>query len=311
MSRITIEKAAITDAEQLTFIKKRTFDAEVQKWLPNQKNGIDYNIQPPGYASVEMTAYMINELTYFKVLFDKEIVGGIVLTISGTSYGRIDRIFIDPNFQGQGIGSSVMKLIEEEYPYVQTWDLETSSRQLNNHHFYEKMGYLLMYKSTEEYGYHKKIALDTETESENVVENKKIGHDQYENCDMAKTQFYQVNLEGSSLSNSNLANNHISNCNFSQAKFQNINFRNSLFADLNLSGSKLLFVTLGGVRFMNTDLGNEGQSITFDSCDLSGSQFRQCNLKNVEIQNSDLTGMKINNIAVEELMDAYYRINGF
>ena len=60
---------------------------------------------------------------------------GIIVTISGKSYGRIDRIFVDPVYQGKGIGSYVMKLIEEEYQSVRIWDLETSSRQLNNHHF--------------------------------------------------------------------------------------------------------------------------------------------------------------------------------
>lgn len=92
MSTIRIEKASITDAEKLTEIKKRTFDEEAKKWLPNQENIIDYNIQPPGYSSIEMTKYMIKELNYFKVIYNKTIVGGIIVTISGKSFGRIDRI---------------------------------------------------------------------------------------------------------------------------------------------------------------------------------------------------------------------------
>ena len=52
MSLITIAKETITDAEKLTEIKKRTFDVELKKWLPNQENVIDYNIQPPGYSSI-------------------------------------------------------------------------------------------------------------------------------------------------------------------------------------------------------------------------------------------------------------------
>ena len=53
---------------------------------------------------------------------DKEIIGGIIVTISGKSYGRIDRIFADPVYQGKGIGSHVMKLIEKEYPNIKIWD---------------------------------------------------------------------------------------------------------------------------------------------------------------------------------------------
>ena len=63
---------------------------------------------------------------------------GIIVTISGKSYGRIDRIFVEPVYQGKGIGSYVIKLIEEEYPSIRIWDLETSSRQLNNHHFIKR-----------------------------------------------------------------------------------------------------------------------------------------------------------------------------
>ena len=306
MSLVTIEKASSTDADKLTEIMKRTFDVEAKKWLPNHGGALDYNIQPPGYSSIEMTTYMIRELEYYKVLQDNEIIGGIIITISGKSFGRIDRIFVDPTYQGKGIGSRVINLVEEEFPNVRIWDLETSSKQINNHYFYEKMGYRTTFESEDEYGYQKKIGTSTE---ESVVENKDISSIQYVNCDMAKTDFYDVNLEGSSFSNSNLMNSHISNCNLSHSKFQNINLRNSLYADLNLSNSELIFVTLGGVRFIDTNRGDENMPLTFERCDLEGSKFSNSNLRNVEIQNSDLTGMKIDNVPVEDLIEAYYQLN--
>jgi len=307
MSTIRIEKASITDAEKLTEIKKRTFDEEAKKWLPNQENIIDYNIQPPGYSSIEMTKYMIKELNYFKVIYNKTIVGGIIVTISGKSFGRIDRIFVDPDSQGKGIGSKVIDLIEKEFPNVRAWDLETSSRQLNNHYFYEKMGYQATFKTEDEYCYIKRI--ETPLGIEKSVENEDISGTQYENCNMAKTECYQVTLEGSSFSNSNLMSSHINNCNLSHSKFHNINFRNTLFADLNFSNSEMALVTLDGVRFVDTSLGDEGNPITFERCDLKGSKINNSNLRNVEIQQSDITGMKINNIPVEDLLELYYHVN--
>lgn len=304
---ISIEKATIADAEKLTEIMKRTFDEEVKKWLPNQDDVIDYNIRPPGYSSIEMTKYMIRELEYFKVLKDKEIIGGVIITISGRSFGRIDRIYIDPNLQGKGIGSRVINLVEEKYSNIRNWDLETSSKQINNHYFYEKMGYRTNFESEEEYGYLKTIEISSE--SENLVENKNISSIQYVNCDMTNTECYGVNLEGSSFSNSNLMNSHISNCNLSHSKFQNINLRNSLYADLNLSNSEMIFVTLGGVNFIDTNLGDENKAISFERCDLEGSKLSNCNLRNVEIQKCDLTGMKIDNIPVEKLIEAYSKLN--
>ncbi|MDM5438799.1 GNAT family N-acetyltransferase [Bacillus hominis] len=306
MTIISIEKATILDAEKLTAIMKRTFDEEAKQWLCDQEHVIDYNIQPPGYSLVEMTKYSIEELDYFKVMMDEEIIGGIIVTISGKSYGRIDRIFVDPIHQGKGIGSQVINLIEEKFQNVRIWDLETSSRQINNHYFYKKMGYETIFETEDEYCYIKRMKISVS--EGNLVGNKDMRSGQYENCNMANTEYYQVNLKGSALTNSNVMNSHISNCNFSHSKFQNINLKNSLYADLNLSNSKFKLVTLGGVHFIDTNLGEGKEPISFERCDLEGSKINNSNLKNVEIQNSDLTGMKINNIPVEELLELYNRV---
>lgn len=303
MSIITIEKAVIEDADKLTKIMKKTFDEEAKKWLAGQTGVVDYNIQPPGYASIEMTKYMIEELEYFRVKYKDKIVGGIILTITGTSFGRIDRIFVDPEYQGKGIGSSVIKIIEEEFSMVRTWDLETSSRQINNHYFYEKLGYKTTFETEDEYCYIKRKG------SLSAQKGKDISNIQYENCNLERTECYQVNLEGSSLSNSNLANTHISNCNLSHSKFQNINLTHSLYADLNLSYSTMKLVTLGGVCFIDTNLGEDEQPVSFERCDLKGTKISNSNLKNVEIKDSEITGMKINDISVEKLLEAYYQVN--
>lgn len=305
MSLITIEKATIMDVEKLTELMTRTFDEEVKKWLPN--GVIDYNIQPPGHSSIEMTKYMMRELSYFKVLQNSNIIGGIILTIAGKSFGRIDRVFVDPIYQGKGIGSRALHLIEKEFPHVRIWDLETSSRQINNHYFYEKVGFTTTYETEDEFGYQKKI--ETSIGAEGVVDEKNIPNVQYVNCDMTKTECYGVNLGGSSFSNSNLMSSHVSNCNFSDSKFLNLNLKKSLFADSNLSNSELKLVNLGGVSFIDTNLGEENMPISFERCDMEGSTFSNSNLRNVEIHNSDLTGMKIDNVPIEKLLEAYHRLN--
>ncbi|MEC0094304.1 GNAT family N-acetyltransferase [Paenibacillus macquariensis] len=283
---------------------KNTFDEEARRWILNQEIS-DYNIQPPGYSSVEMTKYMIEELVYYKIIYNKDIVGGIIVTITGKSFGRIDRIFVDPDYQGRKIGSRVIELIEKEFPTVRTWDLETSSRQVNNHHFYEKMGYRTNFKTEDEYCYTKRK--ESSSDIENLIENKDISNTQYENCNMEKTECYQVNLEGSSFSNSNLMNTHISNCNLSHSKFQNINFKHSFYADLNLSYSKIRLVTLGGVHFIDTNLGDDKEPLSFERCDLQGTKISNSNLRNLQITDSDITGMTIDNIPVEKLLEVYYQ----
>ena len=75
MAIISIEKATILDAEKLTEIMTRTFDEEAERWLCGQGDVIDYNIQPPGYSSVEMMRYSIEELDSYKVIMDEKIIG--------------------------------------------------------------------------------------------------------------------------------------------------------------------------------------------------------------------------------------------
>lgn len=301
---ISIEKAAIWDAEKLTAIMKKTFDEETRRWSVNLEMR-DYNIQPPGYSSIEMTRYMMEELVYYKIVYNKVIVGGIIVTITGKSFGRIDRIFVDPAYQGRKIGSRVMELIEEEFPRVRTWDLETSSRQVNNHHFYEKMGYETTFKTEDEYCYIKRKG--SAAGEEKLIVNKVLSKTQYESCQMEKNEYYQVNMEGSSYTNSNLMNMHISNCNLSHSRFQNINLKHSFYADLNLSYSKLRFVTLAGVQFIDTNLGEDEKPLFFERCDLQGTKISSSNLRNLQITDSDITGMTINNISVEKLLEVYER----
>ncbi|MET3728366.1 ribosomal protein S18 acetylase RimI-like enzyme [Fictibacillus halophilus] len=304
MLQTTLIKATVNDAEQLTAIMEKTFDYEAEKWLFN-RDIIDYNIQPPGYTSIELTKYMIKELEYFKVMYDGLLVGGIIATISGKSYGRIDRIFIDPEHQGNGIGSTVINLIEKEFPFVRAWDLETSSRQLNNHHFYKKLGYVVTFEGEEEFCFVKHIKQPVQHES--LLKNQNLSYQQFENSDLSHSEYYQVTMEGSSVSNSNVSHIHMSNCNLSHSKFQNINYRKTMFADLNLSDSEFIYVTLSGVQFTDTNLGDKAKPLVFNRCDLTGSKLINCDLKNVEVEKSNICGMKINNIPVEELLQLYYQ----
>jgi hypothetical protein len=248
---------------------------------------------------------MIEELIYFKIIYQGEIAGGMIASITGMSFCRIDRISLAPEHQGKKIGSRVIELLEEEFPAVRTWDLETSSRQVNNHHFYEKMGYRITFKTEDEYCYIKRK--ESPAAIERLTENQDLGNAQYENCNMSQTEFYQVNAEGSSFSNSNLMKTHISNCNLSHSKFQNINFRHSFFADLNLSYSKMRLVTLAGVRFMDINLGDDKEPISFERCDLQGTTIKNSSLRNMQVADCDITGMTIDGIPVEKLLEVYYQ----
>ncbi|KGP90620.1 acetyltransferase [Pontibacillus chungwhensis BH030062] len=295
MREVKVVKATLEDASCLTEVMKRSFDEEARKYLSEGKETIDLNIQPPGYTSVERMRYSIEKLHTYKVIVDGLIQGGVILTITGQTFGRVDRIFIAPLLQGQGIGSKVMRFIEEEYRRIHIWELETSSRQKGNLQFYESHGYKRVFEADNECCYEKRVAAE-DTSTLNKL---------YEHFELQDAAVYGSNFSKASITNSNLEQIHYTNCNMRQSEFRNINFRQASFADLNLAHSKFEFVSLGGVHFSSTDLGEEDAPISFNKCDLKQGTIEQCDLSGLKVVDSLVDGMTINGIRVDDLLAAY------
>jgi len=74
------------------------------------------------------------------IFVDNEIIGGAFMFGFGKK-GEIGAIFLDPNQQRQGYGKQVMLMIEELYPKVRRWKLETPAESYGLHSFYESLGY--------------------------------------------------------------------------------------------------------------------------------------------------------------------------
>ena len=47
-----------------------------------------------------------------------------------------------PDYQNQGIGSQAMTFLEETYPHINQWTLDTPVWAKRNQRFYEKHGYV-------------------------------------------------------------------------------------------------------------------------------------------------------------------------
>ena len=133
---VKFELATREDAKILAEISKRAFDYDVN-YGAKGKGG------PPGYDSPEFQAKMIEATVtaYYKILSDDTIIGGFwVRTNRGGRYA-LDRIFIEPEFQNQGIGTKAFEFIFEEFPEAKTWVLDTPAWNQRTRHFYEKIGF--------------------------------------------------------------------------------------------------------------------------------------------------------------------------
>lgn len=74
-------------------------------------------------------------------LYNGEIIGGAMIFIESNQVHNLGRIFIDPNYQNQGLGKKVMKKIEGSFPDSTKWWLDTPRWSVKNHHFYTKCGF--------------------------------------------------------------------------------------------------------------------------------------------------------------------------
>ena len=134
---IELKIATIGDVETLTEIQIRTFVDD------NKHKPTDCSLEgPPGYNSLKWNTHWITHTHYYKILFNENIVGGLILFDLGDQHFEIGRIWVDPNFQNLGIGQAAMKEMFKLHPDVTRWTLGTPSWAIRNQHFYEKLGFV-------------------------------------------------------------------------------------------------------------------------------------------------------------------------
>ena len=131
---ITIEKAVVEDAQEITRIKTRAFNKEINTYLG--RNG-----GPPGYDCVESEIAIIEKHVAYKILLNQQIIGAFFLIILDDHKVRFEDFVIDPLYQGKGYGFKTLQMIEEEYAHVTEWYLSTPIFSIGNQHLYEKFGY--------------------------------------------------------------------------------------------------------------------------------------------------------------------------
>ena len=132
---IRFEKAKPEDAKALALASWRAFDDDVNYGAPG-KGG------PPGYKSDQWQLKMIVVGDYYKILLDGRIIGGFILLLKGYRCYELARIFIQPDFQNQGIGTRTFEFIWSEYPDVERWTLGTPAWNRRTRHFYKKVGFV-------------------------------------------------------------------------------------------------------------------------------------------------------------------------
>ena len=121
----------------------------------------------------------------------------------------------------------------------------------------------------------------------------------FEHADMGGAVFDDINLGGAAFNNINLSEASFNNINMHKATFSDINMSETKYGGLCMNGAEFGCVDMQNAKFENPNL----NGTTFNNCGLSELKITNCNLKNTEISCSDITGLKINGVEIQKLMN--------
>lgn len=132
MSEVQIGRATPDDAEAILKLQHCAYQSEATLYQ-------DWSL-PPLLETVEQ----LQGEFVTTVVLKAERAGELVGAVRGkSSAGRcaIGRLIVRPDLQGRGIGRTLMRRIEAEFPRADCFELFTGSRSVRNIGLYEALGY--------------------------------------------------------------------------------------------------------------------------------------------------------------------------
>jgi len=127
---LSIRKMQKSDTETLYNIALRSFQPDYEK----------YGVYPP-LINLKRKKFLPPRI-FGKTIFYNDVIIGGAFVVAFWKKGEIGAIFLDISQQHKGYGKQVMLMIEEMYPTVKRWKLETPAESYGLHRFYESLGYV-------------------------------------------------------------------------------------------------------------------------------------------------------------------------
>ncbi|MFX1318201.1 MAG: GNAT family N-acetyltransferase [Promethearchaeota archaeon] len=136
LSQLRYERATEDDIPAMTAVMTRSFDDDSQRFRGEPEGG------PDGYNDGRFFQQWMQQGKCWKILLGDQLIGAFLIFVGYPEKGSnaLGTIFLDPEFQDQGIGSAVMDHVHRTFA-AKRWILDTPEWHTRNHHFYEKLGY--------------------------------------------------------------------------------------------------------------------------------------------------------------------------
>ena len=133
MTYITITKASLDDLKDILSLQKQAFSSEADIYN-------DFDKSPPLLQTLIEITKEFSESVFLKALLREEIVGSVRgYQVNETIF--IKRLIVSLSYQNQGIGTKLMKTIEESFKDNKRYELYTGHKSIRNLHLYYKLGY--------------------------------------------------------------------------------------------------------------------------------------------------------------------------
>jgi ribosomal protein S18 acetylase RimI-like enzyme len=127
-----ISQASIEDAEAILKLQKIAYQSEAQIYN-------DFSISPLTQTLDQIKADFATKV-FLKAVAGGDIVGSVRgYQEKGTCY--VERLIVQPTFQGQGIGTALMRHIESVFSEAKRFELFTGHRSERNIRLYQRLGY--------------------------------------------------------------------------------------------------------------------------------------------------------------------------
>lgn len=129
---VTVSDASTEDAEVILALQKLAYQSEAKLYN-------DWSL-PPLTQTIESLREDFANSVVLKATLGDRLVGSVRARQSGDRC-EIARLIVHPELQGRGIGSQLLRSIEERFSTVSRFELFTGSKSEANIRLYQRHGY--------------------------------------------------------------------------------------------------------------------------------------------------------------------------
>lgn len=132
---VTLRRARPAEAAALAEISTRAFHSDRLHGGPSAGG-------PPGYDSPAWQQAAMGWGRYYAIVLEGQLAGGAIVEAKGAGHYELSRLFLSPEWHGQGVGRRVMALLWDRYPTATRWTLDTPAWNQRTRGFYESLGFI-------------------------------------------------------------------------------------------------------------------------------------------------------------------------